>query len=106
MKDNFLIDITGYDVIIGYRADDSYFSFARAFINNEISLTQLSYAMKLGKLGEQIVLKVQKHLKRFGSYLILLWIIQNIMLNENPEMRKQELLFEPNWIKRISMDCI
>lgn len=47
LKDNFLIDITGYDVIIGYRADDSYFSFARAFINNEISLTQLSYAMKL-----------------------------------------------------------
>lgn len=35
LKDNFLIDITGYDVIIGYRADDSYFSFARAFINND-----------------------------------------------------------------------
>ena len=42
---------------IGYRADDSYFSFARAFIGNEISLNQLSYAMRLGKLGEQIVLK-------------------------------------------------
>lgn len=57
LKENFLLDITGYDVIIGYRADDSYFSFARAFVNNEISLTQLSYAMRLGKLGEQIVLK-------------------------------------------------
>lgn len=60
LKDNFLIDISKYDVIIGYRADDSYFAFARAFINNEISLFQLSYAMRLGKLGEQVVLKSKR----------------------------------------------
>ncbi len=57
LKENFRIDVECYDVVKGYRADDSYFSFARAFVNNEISLKQLSYAMKLGKLGEQIVLK-------------------------------------------------
>ncbi len=57
LKENFLIDLEPYDAVIGYRADDSYFSFARAFVNNEISLTQLSYAMRLGKLGEQFVLK-------------------------------------------------
>lgn len=57
LREHFLIDLAPYDVVIGYRADDSYFSFARAFINNEISLTQLSYAMRLGKLGEQFVLK-------------------------------------------------
>jgi len=60
LKEHFLIDVNEYDVIIGYRADDSYFSFARAFVANEISLKQLSYAMKLGKLGEQIVLKSKK----------------------------------------------
>ena len=57
---HFLPEIDGFDVIIGYRADDSYFSFARAFVNNEISLHQLSYAMKLGELGEQFVLKSPK----------------------------------------------
>ncbi len=57
LKEHFLIDLSPYDAVIGYRADDSYFSFARAFISNEISLTQLSYAMRLGKLGEQFVLK-------------------------------------------------
>lgn len=57
LQQNFFIDVNEYDVIIGYRADDSYFSFARAFLNNEISLEQLSYAMKLGKLGEQVVIK-------------------------------------------------
>ena len=57
---HFLPKTDRFDAIIGYRADDSYFSFARAFVNNEISLHQLSYAMKLGELGEQFVLKSEK----------------------------------------------
>lgn len=57
---NFLINFEGYDVIKGYRADDSYFSFANSFLNNSISLQKLNVAMKLGKLGEQIVLKSEK----------------------------------------------
>ena len=54
---NFLPDFRSCDAIIGYRADDSYFSFARAFVTNTISLKQLGNAMRLGKLGEQYVLK-------------------------------------------------
>lgn len=54
--DEFLPDISGYDVIIGYRADDSYFTYAKDFLNNTISVSQLSRAMQLGELGEQIVL--------------------------------------------------
>lgn len=57
---NFLPEYMDYDVIVGYRADDSYFSFARSFLSNEISLSQLSRAMKLGKLGEQYVIKSKK----------------------------------------------
>lgn len=60
LKEHFLVNLEEYDVVIGYRADDSYFSFARAFVNNEISLKQLNYAMQLGKLGEQFVLKTEK----------------------------------------------
>ena len=60
LKEHFLVDTREYDLILGYRADDSYFSFARAFISNEISLSQLNYAMRLGKLGEQYVLKTEK----------------------------------------------
>ncbi len=57
---HFLPDYEDYDLIVGYRADDSYFSFARAFLGNEISLNQLGRAMRLGKLGEQYVLKSAK----------------------------------------------
>ena len=58
--ENFAIDYKNYDVIKGYRADDSYFSFATAFLNNTISVAQLERAMVLGKLGEQIVLMSEK----------------------------------------------
>ncbi len=60
LKENFLLDLSGFDLIKGYRADDSYFSFARAFLSNQISYEQLQKAMKLGKLGEQIMLKSKK----------------------------------------------
>lgn len=57
---NFMIDYKNYDVIIGYRADDSYFSFAQDFINGTISYRQLGNALRLGKLGQQFVLKSKK----------------------------------------------
>ena len=56
LKQVFLPDASQADVIVGYRADDSYFSFARAFVNNAISIDQLAEAMRLGELGKQIVL--------------------------------------------------
>lgn len=34
-----------------------YFDFAASFLNNGISVQQLANAMRLGKLGEQIVIK-------------------------------------------------
>ena len=72
LLNNFLPNYKDYDVIIGYRADDAYFLFARAFISNEISLSQLSLAMKLGKLGMQYCLKSRKAFNqlKFVDYLV------------------------------------
>ena len=67
LKQVFLPDTSQSDVIVGYRADDSYFSFARAFVNNAISLDQLAEAMRLGELGKQIVLTSLRHSRRCGS---------------------------------------
>ena len=53
---NFYIDVDEYDIVIGYRADDSYFSFARDFVNNTIPVRKLSQAMELGQLGKQVVI--------------------------------------------------
>ena len=58
--ENFYVDVEEYDVIIGYRADDSYFSFAKDLIYNTISVEQLAEAMRLGEIGIQIVLKSKR----------------------------------------------
>ena len=64
LLENFRVDCQSADLIIGYRADDSYFSFAQDFLNGTISYRQLGEAMRLGKLGEQIVLKSRKAFDR------------------------------------------
>ena len=60
LSEHFLPDVKAFDAIKGYRADDSYFTFAADFLSNTISLRQLSRAMRLGSLGEQFVLKSRK----------------------------------------------
>ncbi len=70
LKKNFMLDYKKYDIIKGYRADDSYFSFAQDFINGTISYRQLNNAMYLGKLGIQYVLKSKEAFNRivFDGY--------------------------------------
>ena len=70
LQQHFFVDPAPYDVIIGYRADDSYFTFAQDFVAGAISLKKLSEAMRLGKPGEQIVLKSEKafeHIRFVGA---------------------------------------
>ena len=64
LTENFHVDVEAYDVMRGYRADDSYFSFAQDFISGAISYPQLTAAMRLGKLGEQIVVKSRRAFTR------------------------------------------
>lgn len=70
LHDHFLPDTDACDVIRGWRADDSYFSYARAFVYNTITVEQLGRAMKLGNLGEQIVIKSERAFKaiRFAGF--------------------------------------
>ena len=58
--EHFAIDTSPYDVIIGYRADDSYFQYAEAFVENALPLRSLNQALMLGKLGLQTVLVSEK----------------------------------------------
>lgn len=70
--ERFSLPVNEYDVIKGYRADDSYFAYAESFLNNTISIQRLSEALKLGNLGEQVVLMSQKSFEqlRFLGYEI------------------------------------
>ncbi len=58
--ENYLLPVSEYDVIIGYRGDDAYFGYAELFLNNSISAKKLSETLKHGNLGEQVVLISEK----------------------------------------------
>ena len=70
LEEKYLIDINEYDVVIGYRADDSYFRFPEAFVRSEITLESLEAIFKAGELGKQYVLVSQRafNLVRFLDY--------------------------------------
>lgn len=70
LKDKYLLDISKFDIVIGYRADDSYFRFPESFIRSEITLESLNDIFFAGELGKQYVLISQKAFNsvRFISY--------------------------------------
>jgi len=66
--DKYMIDISDYDVIEGWRADDAFFGYINAFLVVGLSLEKLQDAMKLGDLGMQVCLKSEKAFKHI-SYI-------------------------------------
>lgn len=70
LEDKYLIDLSNYDIVIGFRADDSYFRFPEAFIRSEITLESLNKIFQAGELGKQYVLISKRafNLIRFLGY--------------------------------------
>ena len=64
LEKNFYIDLSQYDVVIGYRADDAYFKFPIFFIQNELSVERLEEIYNLGNLGKQSAIISKKGFKR------------------------------------------
>lgn len=62
--EHYSVDLSEYDVVIGYRADDSYFQYAESFVSNTLPLRSLNKALRLGKLGEQTVIISEKGYSR------------------------------------------
>ena len=54
--ENYLIDVSEYDAVIGYRADDAYFRFPEAFVRSDITLESMERIYKAGNLGKQYVI--------------------------------------------------
>ena len=62
--EHYSVDLDGCDIVIGYRADDSYFQYAESFVSNTLPLKSLNKALQLGKLSEQTVVISQKGFDR------------------------------------------
>lgn len=56
----YKLDTSAYDIIIGYRADDSYFTYAEDFVENLLARETLETALRRGSLGIQIFIKSKR----------------------------------------------
>ena len=95
--EHFLPDTEGYDAIIGYRADDSYFSYAQSFLSNTISISTLKRAIMLGNLGKQFVLiseKAYENIKFIKSVNVdkNIYHEKYIVRDKNARMKYSELV--------------
>ena len=64
-------DTAEYDLIQGYRADDSYTQVIEAFLMNQINVFEVEHLFYKGELGNQIFIKSEKAFERIrwtGAY--------------------------------------
>lgn len=66
----YKLDTLAYDVIIGYRADDSYIKVIDSFLRNQLNTDEVERFFRKGELGEQVFIQSQKafHAIRFLGY--------------------------------------
>lgn len=60
LAEKFPVEDNRFDVIIGYRADDRFFTYIADFLMGAISLETLEKVMHLGLLGIQVFIKSKK----------------------------------------------
>lgn len=58
--EKYYINVDEYDVVIGFRADDSYFLFPLRFVSNDLSFEDLENVYLLGDLGIQYAFMSEK----------------------------------------------
>ena len=58
----YMVDIADYDVVVGYRADDSFFAIVNAFFDNLLSINEVANFFHKGDLGYQVFLCSEKGL--------------------------------------------
>ena len=70
----YKVDTSLYDIIKGYRADDSYTQVIEAFLLNQINIAEVERLFYKGSLGNQIFLRSEKafsQIKWEGSYEVI-----------------------------------
>ena len=95
IEEHYYIDVTKYDLVVGYRADDAYFRFPLDFVRGNITLEQLEKSFKLGELGIQYVAMSKKcinSLKYVHSFISEEKYINSYFANVNNATKRYDAL--------------
>lgn len=63
----YKLNTSEYDIIIGYRADDSMYSYVMSFLNGLFSLEDLTDSIRFGSLGLQVFFKSKRAFSRLNK---------------------------------------
>ena len=96
----YYINVDDYDVIIGFRADDSYFRFPSRFVSNDLAFDDLEDIFLSGNLGVQYAFMSERAIKALKyeqvieceeKYIFLLIFILSWPLLFSSEKRYREV---------------
>lgn len=102
LEDKYYIDVRQYDVVIGYRADDSFFEFPKMFVSSQIRVVRLKQIYQLGFLGKQIAIISEKAFKKL-KYLESIeaspiYKDKYIYRIDDADRRFKEIVKEERWL--------
>lgn len=108
------IETNHCDVIVGYRANASYFYIAKAFVRDEIDIDLLENLLSLGGLGIQYCIKSQKaylqHVENENKLISVEYNQYNEKYNQrdvNARMKMKELInSDKNKLNNVFSDLI
>lgn len=71
--DAYAIDLSTADIVVGYRADDSYLDIVDAFLQNQLDIDEVERLFRKGELGSQYFIKSEKafQLLQYKGYEII-----------------------------------
>ena len=72
MIERYGVDVNVYDIIRGYRANDSYFQFTADFVTDTITIETLMRSIIVGDLGMQVCVKSEKAYRQLGKHIGLI----------------------------------
>lgn len=64
LSDLYKVDLSDADIVIGYRADDSYSDIVDAFLQNQLNIDEVNRLFHKGELGLQYFIKSEKAFER------------------------------------------
>lgn len=86
----YAVELNGYDVIRGWRANASYFYIAKAFVRDEIDLCILEELFHMGDLGIQYCLKSPKAFLALTEKVSSLETVDYHIFNEQYNIRDRD----------------
>ena len=104
LVDMYKISTKEYDVIIGYRADDSYIKVIDSFFKNQLTTDEVERFFRKGELGEQIFIKSQRAFQML-KFVDCEQVIEKVQYQDyDAQARREVATFLNNRRRAIQLD--